>query len=79
MDEPLGRTDFDTPTWRRIVAHLEHRRAEQIAKLIRPQSEETVTHTLRGTIRVIDELLALPTAAPAQRPAPAMRPTLTDE
>lgn len=71
--------DFDTPTWRRLVAHLERRRVEQVNKLIRPQTDETVTHMLRGTIRVIDELLALPTAAPAQPAAPATRPHLSDE
>lgn len=77
--ERLERQDFDSPTWRRLVAHLERRRAEQVTKLIRPQTDETVTHRLRGTIHLIDELLALPTAAPAQRPAPATRPYLSDE
>ena len=80
MDEPLGPKDYDTPTWRRLVARLEEDRAELVTQLIRPQSDETATHRLRGRIKQIDELLALPIkAAPAQRPAPAMRPTLTDK
>lgn len=72
--------DFDTLTWRRLVAHLERDRVKLIADLIRPQTDETVTHRLRGRIKQIDELLALPSkSAPAQPAAPATRPYLSDE
>lgn len=78
--DSLDAKDFDSPTWRRLTALLEHRRNEQITKLIRPQTDESVTHMLRGTIKQIDELLALPIkAAPAQPATPAMRSHLNDE
>ena len=72
--DALEPKDFDTPTWRRLTAHLERDREKLVTDLIRPQTDETVTHRLRGRIKQIDELLALPTkAAPAQPAAPAMR------
>ena len=78
--DSLGPQDFDTPTWRRLVAHLARDREKLIADLIRPQTDETATHRLRGRIKQIDELLALPVkTAPAQPTAPATRPYLSDE
>lgn len=63
--------DFRTQTWARLVQWLEAERAECVAHLIRPQSDETATHRLRGRIKQIDKLLALPKADPAKPEAPA--------
>jgi len=72
--------DFRTQTWERVVAWLEHERADCITELIRPQTDETVTHRLRGRIKQIDRLLALPKKAdPAQAAAPAMQPHVIDD
>jgi len=77
---PLEPRDFDSPTWQRLVAHLSADREKLIAELIRPQTDETATHRLRGRIKQIDVLLALPSStAPAQPAAPATRPYLSDE
>lgn len=78
--ERLEPHDFETLTWRRVVAHLKADRERHVNDLIRPQTDETVTHRLRGRIKQIDELLALPDrAAPAQPAAPETRPYLSDE
>lgn len=77
--DALTRDDFDSRTWHRLVAWAEQERATCVADLIRPQTDETVTHRLRGRIKQIDRLLALPTAAPAQAAAPAMQPHVIDE
>ncbi len=77
--DSLEPRDFDSQTWRRLAAHLERERARHVNDLIRPQTDETVTHRLRGRIKQIDELLALPTAALAPRAAPETRPYLSDE
>ncbi len=70
-DDALTPDDFGSRTWHRVVAWLEDERAECVAHLIRPQTDETATHRLRGRIKQIDKLLALPKATPAEPEAPA--------
>jgi len=52
--------NFDTATWRDLVAHLEKLRARESEKLEAPTKDLLETQYIRGKVAAYKELLALP-------------------
>ena len=71
----LTREDFQSPTWLRLMEHLEARKSalrEQLERvdLERPQTDHARTLILRARLNELKELQALARPAPADaRPA----------
>jgi hypothetical protein len=66
----LRRADFRTETWDRLAEHLQVR-LQDLRTQLETDSPPEVTAKLRGRIREIKDLLALPQAAPARRTGPS--------
>lgn len=75
----MKRADFRTEMWDRLVEHMQARRTELLAQLEGDQTAE-VTATIRGRLKELKNLLALPeSAAPAKSAAPLARADGADD
>ncbi len=74
----LTRSDLNSDTWKRVVEHVDARRAE-----LRGQLEQDVDHDvstkLRGRLAELNQLLALAKPAPAPAARPGFDPGEHDE
>lgn len=67
----MKRADFNTDVWARLEQHLAGR-LEVLRAQLEGELDEKGTAGVRGRIREIKEMLALPKkAAPARAPAPS--------